>query len=155
MLHVKKTIITAFIWHTFSSRTFYFNAGLPIVHCDASFLLGCVVVKMSLLDGPLNVLGQRSTGEAVRTQNGEFCAYVFVFFISAAYVYYAWRMVDLETEFPLLLLAHVRIMLTLASFDVTVTFRWCLCFVSGKIMQDRTQSATSTPNALNNSKLFY
>lgn len=35
---------------------------------------------MSLLDGPLNVLGQRSTGEAVRTQNGEFCAYVFVFF---------------------------------------------------------------------------
>lgn len=25
---------------------------------------------MSLLDGPLNVLGQRTTGESVRTQNG-------------------------------------------------------------------------------------
>lgn len=26
---------------------------------------------MSLLEGPLNVLGQRTTGESVRTQNGE------------------------------------------------------------------------------------
>lgn len=29
---------------------------------------------MSLLDGPLNVFGQRATGESVRTQNGELCA---------------------------------------------------------------------------------
>lgn len=28
---------------------------------------------MSLLEGPLNVLGQRTTGDSVRTQNGEFC----------------------------------------------------------------------------------
>lgn len=26
---------------------------------------------MSVLEGPLNVLGQRTTGESVRTQNGE------------------------------------------------------------------------------------
>lgn len=32
----------------------------------------CGGPKMSLLDGPLNVLGQRTTGQSVRTQNGEF-----------------------------------------------------------------------------------
>lgn len=34
----------------------------------------CGGSKMSLLDGPLNVFGQRATGESVRTQNGELCA---------------------------------------------------------------------------------
>ena len=35
---------------------------------------------MSLLDGPLNVLGQRTSGESVRTQNGELLCCIYSVF---------------------------------------------------------------------------
>lgn len=37
---------------------------------------------MSLLDGPLNVFGQRTTGDSVRTQNGEFCCGISCFYFA-------------------------------------------------------------------------
>lgn len=47
------------------------GTGLPRVHRAASLSSLAFWSNMSLLDGPLNVLGQRTTGDSVRTQNGE------------------------------------------------------------------------------------
>lgn len=109
------SVMSDLFWYIFFSNLLL-NAGLPIVHCNSFFLLGCVVVQ--------NVAARGSVKCAWPENNWRIYSYSKWWVLMLIYLFFHMRFMYLmcvangrqETWFHLLLLTHVWIMLMLANF---------------------------------------
>lgn len=147
IIHIFKssrTVMSDLFWYIFFSNLLL-NAGLPIVHCNAFFLLGCVVVQNVAIGGSVKC--------AWPENNWRICSYSKWWVLMPIYLFFHKRFMYLmcvangrqETWFHLLL-THVWLML--ANFVNMLTLTWSLFSVAGEILQSWAKSSTPTLYAL-------